>query len=233
MTLQNAIDLIKRLSHRGDTAVTSSDGNVTQTIIDCINVARKDVYLQLPRRWLRKTSTASLTSSSSATISLSADVMEPFMFWYTLSDDSDHFLRKVSDEKEFYQLIFRTSTARQLPQYYFDSGWDATTFKRQVIIFPNSDRTITLNYHYYKKYATEQLTTSVLTSEIEDIPDQFHNAVWKGGLYYFLKSFDDPAQGVAKQDFGESLAQIQIMEESDQDDDNSGFRMGPMSIKRY
>ena len=229
MTLQQIVDIIKRLSHRGDTATTSSDGGVTQTILDCINIARKDIYLKIPKQWLRVTSTLSVVQGTS-TYDLAADVLEPYLFRFTVSN-SDRFLTKVADEKDFYKRVFTTSGSQNIPAYYFDAGLNQSTLRRQIIMSPTPDRSITVNYTYYKLPTTEMLTTSDLSAQVADIPAVVHNAVWKGGLYYFLKVFDDPAQGVAKQDFAEALAQIDILEEVNLDDDTA-FQLNPMSVKR-
>ena len=91
-------------------------------------------------------------------------------------------------------------------------------------LFPIPDTTYTIYWEYYKNVATD-MTTSDLATEIPDIPTQNQDALWKGGLYYFYKMFDDTAQEIAYKDYKEAL---QALTNSDQNDADAllGFRWG-------
>lgn len=184
----------------------------------------------MPREFRRATGTISAVSGT-ATYSLASDVLDPKIFRYAISN-ADYFLEKIDSEDDFYKHVFSTAGANSLPKYYFDAGVvSESDMTRRIIMHPTPDRSITINYSYYKTFATAELTTAELASAIPGIPAEFHNAVWKGGLYYFLKAFDDPAQQVAKGDFAEALAQIEVMEFKNTDKP-AQFKLRPMQIRR-
>ena len=144
-------------------------------------------------------------------------------------------MTRVDDERDFYHQIFRTGATEGLPIYYFDAGMDTgTTPQRQIIVSPTPDRSITLNVHYYANWTTEELSTTELSDDLakHQLPIQYHNTVWKGGLYYFLRSFDDPAMSLAFQDYTQALAQIDRLQNVNLDSPAS-FKMGKQVLKKY
>lgn len=214
MTLNDIVKRVKRSSHRGDQNITTD--SITSDIVLCVNDARRDLVVDLPKDYLRKTGSFA-TSNGTGTYSLASDVQEPQLFRYT-TGGADYWLTKVPSEREFYKLLYSSSISNNKPRYYFDAGLD-TNKARQILLFPTPDATYTINYTYYKDPTATELSTSDLNTEIPDVPSYVQNALWMGALYYFLKGFDDKLQGVAKSDFEQALQKSQNSEESDQDDD--------------
>ena len=227
MTLQQAIDRIKLYAHHGDTTVTSDA--ITDTIIRAINDARRDILLEVPRAWLRKTGTKSIVQGT-ATYALASDVQEPLFFWYTINN-ADKFLIKVDNEEDFRKLI-SSNASQNNPTHYFDAGIDSSGY-RQIIVGPVPLTAFTLNYTYYKIFDTDELTTSGLAADIPEIPSHMHNAVWKGGLYYFAKSIDDAMLLQTSQaDYVMAIQQIRQSEDKNSDH-KAAFKFGDMQVRKY
>ena len=146
------------------------------------------------------------------------------MFWYNSS--SKYVLTKVLSDQEWINQIWDPNAVVQKPRWYREIGPDSNGYK-QIEVFPIPDASYTLNYEYYKTKGTD-LTTSDLASEIPNLPDHVHDAVWKLALYYFLKGYDDPAQVRAKVDADEAKQQLEESDEVDKDADLR-IRLGRMS----
>ena len=220
MTLNDVVKRVKDRSHRG--AVGTTTDEITAQIIRAINDARRDIINLVPKGWLRTTSSFA-TVSGTTTYSLASNTQEPSLFRYT-TGGSDYLLVKIDSEREYYQKHYSSVLANSKPQYYFDAGVDASGY-RQILLHPTPDAIYTINYVYYKDPSVTDLSTSDLATAVPDIPSHLQGALWKGALYYFLKGFDDPAQGIAKTDFNEALLDTDIAEERDLDT-NLAFRWG-------
>lgn len=218
MLVNTAVKSIKRKSHRGDQAVTTD--RITLDILACLSEAIRDVSKLLPKRYWHKQGTAlSLvlgTAGTPAVYSLASDVQEPIVFHYT-DNGSLRTLIKVDSDAEWFKKYWNPAAEVGKPVYYRELGPDASGYKR-IEVFPIPDGSISLNNEYYKVKGAD-LTTSDLQTEIPNIPDHVQDAVEKGGLYYFLKGFDDSLQGVAKADYMEAKSAMDQSDESDQDAD--------------
>lgn len=158
-------------------------------------------------------------AGTAAVYSLASDVQEPIAFHYTNSG-SYYVLCKIDSDQEWLTKIWNPNTAIGLPIWYRETYPNASTAYKQIEIFPIANTSITLNYEYYKTKGTD-LTSSTtdLATEIPNIPDYCHDAVWKGGLYRFLKGFDDPAQIKAQEDYERAKLAMDVADEKDLDTD--------------
>lgn len=221
MLVNTAVKSIKRKSHRGDQAVTTDQ--ITLDVLACLSEAIRDVSKLLPKRYWHKQGTAlSLVvgvAGTPAAYSLASDVQEPILFHYT-SGGALYNLVKVDSDAEWFKKIWSPAAAVGKPMYYRELGPDASGYKR-IEVFPIPDGSYSLSNEYYKVKGAD-LTTSDLQVEIPNIPDHVQDAVEKGGLYYFLKGFDDPLQAVAKVDYNEAK---EAMNQSDEADQDANLRM--------
>ena len=225
MTLNDAVKRIKQYSHRGDKAITTDQ--ITQDIIDAINDARRDLVKKIPKRWLFVKSAVPIAIvNPTVEYNLEAEVQEPILFRYVFNN-SLYVLEKTDSDKEWFDNVFDPVSSPNRPTHYREINNTGSLIKR-IEIFPIPDVAYTVDYEYYK-FPTADLAVADLANPIPDIPDVNQDVVWKGGLYYFLKGFDDPAQGQAKVDFGEALIAADITDERDLDS-NEQFRwdMTPM-----
>lgn len=203
MNVGDAVKRVKDRSHRGDVNITTD--NITDQIVRTINDARREVVRKVPKEWLRKAGTLSVIGGTTV-YSLASDVQTPILFRYT-SASIERFIELVESEREFYLNVYNASAAAGRPLYYTKLGPDGSGNK-QIQIFPTPNASYTVTYPYYKDPTGTDLTTLDFNTEIPDVPKWMHDCVWKGALYYFLKSFDDPAQEIAKQDYDQSLAEL-------------------------
>lgn len=218
MLLSTAVKTIKRKSHRGSQTVTTD--TITTDVIACINESIRDVVKLLPKRFWFAQSTIALTTGvvgTPATYSLPSDCQEPIQFYFTASNSS-YYLRKIDSDKEWIRGIWSVSGALNKPQFYREIGANSSTGYKQIEIYPIPDTTYTLNIEYYKTQG-DDLTVSNIASVIPNIPDYCLDVVEKGGLYYFLKGYDDPAQLVAKGDYKEAVQALEMADERDADSD--------------
>lgn len=218
MLLSTCVKTIKRKSHRGDQTITTD--LITTDIIACINEALRDVVKFLPKRFWFKQSTIAVTVGvvgTPAVYSLPSDCQEPINFWYN-TGGSKYVLRKVDSDKEWIDSVWDPNGALQKPSVYREIGPNSSTAYKQIEVYPISDASYTVNIEYYKTKGTD-LTTSELAAVIPDVPDYCLDVVEKGGLYYFLKGFDDSMQGVAKQDYMEAKLALEMADEQDRDSD--------------
>lgn len=217
MTLNDMVIRIKDRSHRGNPAITTDE--ITNQIIRCINDARRELIRYVPRQFLRVDSPAPLIATYPTVLySLDIVVQEPIIFRYTF-DNVEYVLKRIESEREFYLTLFIKSQSPNRPFFYVEKGFD-TLGKRQIEIYPIPDPVIgpfTINYSYYKDPTRAELTSVDLTTEFPDFPSYMQDAVWKGGLYHFLKQFDDQLGAVAKVDYDKANMDLQIAEDSDQD----------------
>ncbi len=221
MLLNTLCNTVKRKSHRGNQSVTTDQ--ITTDIIACANEALRDVYKLLPKKYFWAQGTISVTAGTQgvpSVWSLASNCQEPETFWYVWSPGNSQFtLSKVMSNMEWFNAVWNVNTTPYQPIYFRDIGND-TSGNRQIEIFPASNTSLTLNYEYYIKKPTD-LTTSNLSSEIPTIPDQYHDVIEKGALYYFIKGFDDSAAQIAKADYDAAMMAIEIADERNQDGDLS------------
>jgi hypothetical protein len=225
MILNTAVKSVKRESHRGDQAVTTDQ--ITTDIIGCVNKAIRDLYKLLPKRFLWKQGTISVTlgvAGTPAVYSLASDVQEPIIFHYTSS--SLRILDKVTSDRDWIKGVWNPTTSVNKPQVYREIGPNSSTGYKQIELFPIPDASYTVNYEYYRTKG-DDLSTSDLATEIPIFPDLYQDAIEKGALYYFLKGFDDVAQGMAMADFEKAKLALNIGDEEDKDADVAfGFGQG-------
>ena len=237
MILNTLVNTIKRKSHRGNQSITTDA--ITTDIIACANESLRDVYKLVPKKYFWKQGTVAVTAGTIAVPSvwsLDPTCQEPEIFWYTWSPGNSQFtLSKIMSNMEWFHSVWNVNTSPYQPIYFRDIGLD-TSGNRQIEIFPASNVSLTLNYEYYIKKPVD-LSTANLTQEIPVIPDQYHDVIEKGALYYFIKGFDDAAGKTAKEDYDEALLTIEIGDERNQDGDLTlrwqkkqtllpGFRLG-------
>lgn len=229
MILNTAVKSIKRQSHRGSQSVTNDQ--ITTDIIACINEATRDIIKLLPKRFWFKQSTVAVTvgvAGTASTWSLASDVQEPILFHYT-SSNSKYVLQKIDSDSEWINQIWDPAAQVQKPRYYREIGPNSSTGYKQIEIFPIPDASYTLNYEYYKTKGSD-LTTSDLNTEISVLPDYVHDVLTKGGLYYFLKGFDDPAAGEAFKDYQMAKHDLEVADERDLDQNVSLRLNRPSSL---
>lgn len=215
MLLNVAVKSIKRASHRGNQSITTD--NITLDVIACINEAIRDVQKLLPKRnWYVSNGTAlSITAGvagTAAIYSLAATCQEASIFHYTLNS-AYTVLTKIDSDSEWLTKVWSPTQTTGLPLYWREIGRDSSGYQ-QIEIFPIPNTSITLKYEYYKKKSADLIITD-LNSEIPDIPDEYQDTLYKGGYYYFLKSFDDAAQAVAKSDYEGALGAYESGDERD------------------
>lgn len=218
MLLSTAVKSIKRKSHRGDQATTTD--SITVDIVACINEAVRDLVKLLPKRFWFAQSTIAVVAGVAGTpavYSLPSDCQEPILFWYKVNNVVYH-LVKIDSDREYIRGIWNPANSTQRPMYYRELGPNSSTAYKQIEMFPIADASYTLNIEYYKTQGAD-LTTSDLNSVIPNLPDYVLDVVEKGGLYYFLKGFDDSMQAVAKQDYNEAKMALEMADERDADSD--------------
>lgn len=218
MILNAIVKSIKRDSHRGTQSVTSD--LATTDIIACINRAVRDVQKLLPKKFFKKSSTVALTSGvagTASTWSLASDVQEPGIFHYT-KNSSTTVLTKIDSDKEWFEKVWNPVTPVADPKFYREIAPNSSTFYKQIEVFPIPGSSITLNYEYCRTKDSDY-TVSDINSEVTYIPDYVQDLLEKGGLYYFLKGFDDPMQKIAKLDYEESKLAFEMADERDLDSD--------------
>lgn len=222
MTLNAIIKRIKARSHRGDQSITND--SITSDIIMAIEDARKDITKLIPKDANRTTGSFVGTADSAGPFSLASDLIEPIAFWYTISGQ-DYSLTKVPSEREFRKYMFSSTAVAGKPAYYFEAGPDSSGYRRIQTEVPFDSNAPTVNYSYYKDPTKTPLiagtapTSVELITEITNIPNHLANALWVGGLAYFLQNFDDDAKTYWNQKFGQMLMGIEIDEESNPDED--------------
>lgn len=214
MLLNDVVKRVKDRSHRGDVNVTTDA--ITAQILRAINDARRDLIRFLPKQFLRKTSSISVVNPT-VLYSLAADCQEPLILHYTFNS-IEYVMVKIESEREFYQDLYIFTQAINRPFFYVDMGYDASK-QRQIQVYPIPDTNgpYTVNYTYFKDPTLVDLDTIDLTTEFPDFPSYMQDALWKGALYYFLKSFDDQGQQIAKGDYDIATNALDIAENQDQD----------------
>ena len=220
MTLNDVVKRIKQYSHRGDKTVTTDI--ITTDCIMSVMDSRRDVVKRIPKRWFWKDGTDLVVVQGTATYDLATDVIEPITFHYT-SSSALYVLKKIDSDREWFATVYEPSAAQGKPSHYREIRKSDGT--KQVELFPVPDASYTLEYEYYKNPCTTDLTVADLSTAIPDIPDYAQDALWKGGLYYFLKGFDDSAAQIAKMDYEQSLMALDVLDEADLDSDLQ-FRFG-------
>ena len=219
MLLNTIVKTVKRKSHRGSQTITTDQ--ITTDIIACINEAIREVARLVPKRyWFKQGSAIPLTVGvvgTPAVYSLSSDTQELILLHYT-SGGSLTRLTKVDSDKEWMDSIWDPNGALGAPRYYRELGPNASTGYKQIEVYPIPNGSYSLANEYYKNKPSD-LTTADLATEIPTIPDSVQDAVEKGGLYYFLKGFDDSLQAVAKKDYEEAKLDMEIADERDVDSD--------------
>jgi hypothetical protein len=173
----------------------------------------------VPKQFLRVDAASPLTLTYPTVLySLDITVQEPIIFRYTF-DNVEYVLKRIESEREFYLTLFIKSQSPNRPFFYVEKGLD-TSGRRQIEVYPIPDPVIgpfSVNYSFYKDPTRTELTSADLNTEFPDFPSYLQDAVWKGGLYHFLKQFDDQLGAVAKVDYDACRLALDEAEDSDQD----------------
>ena len=168
MLLNDAVKRVKERSHRGDVDVTTD--SITASILRTFSDTKRELVRRIPRRKLWKQASPPLSVvQGTATYSLVSDLQEPIIFQYVI-DGTLRLPIKIDSDREWFQQVFSPSTGQENPTHYRELGPDGSG-NRQVEFFPVPKQALTIDYEYYKNTNTE-FTTSDLTSEIADIPEQ-------------------------------------------------------------
>jgi hypothetical protein len=217
MTLNDLVLRIKDRSHKGDPTVTTD--TITAQIIRALMDARRELVRKVPKQYLRVDATTPLSLVNPTVLySLAPDVLAPIIFRYTFNN-VEYLLMRIESEREFYQNLFIRSQGPNRPYYYVEKGFD-TSGNRQIEVYPIPlvGTTFTTNYSYYKDPTRTDLTTADLATTFPDFPSYMLDAVWKGGLFHFLKNFDDQmGQELAEKDYEKASLAIDEVNEADQD----------------
>lgn len=217
MVLNTIVKAVKRKSHRGSQSVTSDQ--ITTDIVACVNESLRDVCRMLPKQFFHKKAATGLAVTTGvvgtpAVYSLASDVQEPIVFWYNLNSQF-YRLSKIPSDQEWMTGVWDPNGALNNPRFFREIGPDSSGYK-QIEIYPIPIANLTLNYEYYR-VKTSDLDTDDLNTEVPDLPDYLQDVVEKGALYYFLKGFDDPLQGVAKTDYEQAKLALEIADEQNAD----------------
>lgn len=223
MILLDCVNRVKRLSHRGNQAVTTDQ--ITQDIVDCMNDARREIIQKLPKHWLITLCQTPITTVQGTTdYSLEQPLQEPLEFHFTFNNVL-YVLKKVDSIREFDQTLFTPNVSQQYPRFYVELGPDSSG-NRQIKVFPTPDQAYTIFYYYFKDPTQTDFTVSNLSIQVPDIPIYLHDILWKGALYYFLAQYDDLAMTQkAEKDYQEAFLQIEISENQEMDNELA-FRYG-------
>jgi hypothetical protein len=217
MTLLSMVNRIKARSHRGNPTITND--TITSNIIDGIMDARRDLVRYLPKHFLRKDATSPIIYTPATVLySEASDVLDPIIFRYTFQG-VEYVLKRIESEREYYLTLFIRTQAPNRPFFYVEKGLDSSG-NRQIEIYPPCDTNgpYTINYTYYKDPTKVDLTTADLSNEFPDFPSYMQDPLWKGGLFYFLKNFDDSQQlQIAQADYAKGTEMLDEIEDSDQD----------------
>lgn len=232
MLLNTIVKSIKRKSHRGDQAVTTDQ--ITADIVACISESYREVIRMLPKRFLHTKGTALPVTAGTMGVphilSLASDCQEPIYFHYNAPAVTYRKLTKIQSDHEWLDQIWSPIQGTMAPAFFREIGPD-TSGNKQIEIFPIPSFDFDLNYEYYKRHPTD-LTVADLNSEIPLLPDLYQDTVEKGGLYIFLKGFDDSMAAVAKADYQEAKLALEAGDEQDLDADIS-FRFPTLGISPY
>lgn len=214
MTVNDAIKRVKDRSHRGDVNVTTDE--TTNQILRAMNDARREIVRHLPKQDLR-VATSFTCSPGTGTYALASDANDLMYLRYTYNN-ADYFPKKVQSEREFYETVYSSQIANNKPRFYFYAGRDASGIL-SVTLFPTPDQAYVINYAYMKDPTGTDIGTGDLSSSIPSVRSVYHDTIWKGTLYHFLKNFDDPLQSVALKDYNDALEAMDDGENEDIDDD--------------
>lgn len=225
MQLNTAVKTIKRKSHRGNQGITTDQ--ITIDIIACINESAREVQRLLPKRFWMKQSTLAFVpgvQGTPQTYSLPSDCQDLSVVSYFLSGFY-YVLTKIESDIEWKTQVWNPLVPPLRPYHFREIGPDANGNK-QIEVFPQSAFNITVDIEYYRVRSAD-LTVNNLNTEMPDYPDWYQDVLEKGGLYYFLKQFDDPR---TKEAFGDYQMAKEALEEGDERD-SAGvlrFRFGTM-----
>lgn len=226
MLLNDAVKRVKDRAHRGDVDITTDV--ITAQIIRAMSDTFKELTRRIPRKKLWKQATLSIVQGT-ATYSLASDVQEPIIFHYTVNNSLNLPVKSDSD-REWFQDIFTPNADQRDPTWYREIGPDGSDNK-QIEFYPTPKQALTVNYEYYRNPEIE-FTTSDLSNQIPAIPEQLHDALWKGALHKFLKGFDDQnGEDRAKLDYADALSDYDSEEDNDFDTELSLRFGGAPSLK--
>ena len=215
MILNSIVKSIKRKSHRGNQNVTTDQ--ITLDIIACVNETAREVQRLVPKRfWWKKDNidVAAGTAGTPATFALPTDCQEPSLLYY-VHENAFYLIKKMDSDREWISQIWNPVMGTQRPMWFRELGPDVDG-KKQFEIFPIPDQEYLLTLEYYRVKGDEYTTTD-LPNEITNIPDYVQDVLEKGGLYKFLKQFDDNGAVAAKLDYDKAILDFNNADEADMD----------------
>jgi hypothetical protein len=220
MTINDAVKRVKLSAHRGDQAITTDQ--ITTDILQCLNSAWEDLIQLLPRQAFRQDSSTNVTNIATVAgtdiYSLSGNTypVQELIIVHYVFNNNNYNMDKIESEQEFWRKYYYQSSSQNRPYIYCPWGYDTNKI-RQIRVFPIPDQVYTLQYSYYIDPTSIDFRTQSLSADIPFLPGYLQFALWRGAYYYYLKSYDDPAQGQALADYERSKLRQDMSEESDQD----------------
>lgn len=222
MTILRAVNNVKLETHRGNQSITTDQ--ITTDILACMNMAWEDLCKLLPRQAFRQDSSTNGTNiptvQGTDIYALSGNTypVQELIIVHYVFNGNNYNLEKIESEQEFWRKFYYQSTSQQRPYVYCPWGFDNSTPRnKQIRLFPIPDQVYTIQYSYYVDPTTIDFTTQTLSSEIPFLPGYLQFALWRGAYYYYLRSYDDPAQTLALSEYTKAQIQQDAAEESDQD----------------
>lgn len=228
MTLLDVVNRVKLFSHRGNQAVTTDQ--ITSDILIAADVSYADLALKLPRQSFRQDGVAISTVAGTDIYSITGTSYpaQEYIAFHYLFQNVNYNLNKVESEQEFWHQVYSNNTPQMRPYCYVHWGFDGSGVK-QIRLFPIPDAVYTINWSFYVDPTTVHLNTLALSTEVPFLPSYMQEALWKGALYYYLKSYDDQGQLIALQDYEKAKNMQDIAEDSAQDSNlQMRFDLGPI-----
>lgn len=216
MTINDCVKRVKLITHRGDPTITNDQ--ITTDILVCLDMAWKDIAQLLPRQAFRADGVDIVTVAGTEIYSLAGNtypVQELVMIHY-IFNNVNYNMKKVESEREFWGQYYYKSAAQNRPFVYCPWGFD-TNHVKQIRMFPIPDQAYTINYTYLIDPTVVEINASLLSNEVPFFPSYLQEAVWKGGVYYYLKSYDDAGQQAAMLDYEKAKTRQDISEDADMD----------------
>ena len=218
MLLLEGVNRVKFLSHRGDQAITTD--TITADIVMCFNLAWADIATLLPRQSFRKEVTIPTVQGTEVYSIATSDIypVQELIKVHYIWNLVNYNLYKCESEKEFWGQYYIANAAQNRPFVYCKWGLDANK-DLQIRLFPIPNDVYSLIIPYYIDPTAVLLTVADLSSELLILQPYLQKALWKGALYYYLDSFDDPKAESAYLKYKESQLNQDVAEDASLDSD--------------
>jgi hypothetical protein len=200
MTVLDCVNRIKLFSHRGNQAITTDQ--ITTDILNCLNEAWSDLVRMIPREVFRADGPDLSTVIGQEIYSLTGYTypIQEFIQWHYIFQGVNYNLKRIESEREFWGQVYFKTAAQNRPFIYVHWGYD-NSGNKQIRLFPIPDQIYTLNNSYQIDATTIDFKTLTLTSTVPFFPGYMQQVLWKGGLAYFLKAYDDPMAAQRMQEY--------------------------------